>query len=79
LSRSDKDLPSFSWDEAAVSNYGVPLLKITFPNGDVDFAELKTENKDYCVFSGYLKNEPTSYIAMSGVNVKSLFSLSPMV
>ena len=73
MSRSDSDLPAFSWDKAEVSSYGVPLLKIAFPNGEVDFALLEAVNKDYCVFNGYLKYESTSYVAMSGVNLKRLF------
>jgi len=79
LSRGDNDLPTFSWDEAEVSSDGVPLLKIAFPNGEVDFAELNTVNSDHCVFSGYLKHESTSYVAMSGAIVKNLFSSLLMV
>lgn len=66
LARSQNDLPTFSWDEKGVSNSGVPLLQIQFPDGVRDVAELNRVSSESCIFNGYLRNEPSSYVAMSG-------------
>ena len=78
LSNCQKDLPAFTWDEDEVSGFGIPLLKITFPKGEVDFAELQQTTKDHCIFTGFLRNEPTSYVALSGgCPFEDTFEVSP--
>jgi hypothetical protein len=65
------DLPKFSWDEHN-------LLRITFPDGRVDFAELepheviprgpeeRPEDVDGCIYHGYLKQETDVYVSVTG-------------
>jgi hypothetical protein len=60
------NLPSFSWDTEDLSKDGVPLLKIDFPDGAFDYAELKSMSETSCLFNGYLRKEPKSFVVMSG-------------
>lgn len=59
------DLPSFLWDENEVSSSGVPLLKVYFPDGSIDEADLKKVSSEACIFNGYLRKEPSSFVVLS--------------
>jgi len=63
-------------------------LKISFPDGSVDFAELKyfnpipvginerAEDVDSCIYDGYLRLESDSYVTVTGCAFSSSFSVS---
>jgi hypothetical protein len=74
---SSADLPSFEWVDDASS--ALPLLKITFPDGNEDdFAVLKhfdiiptgrnedPATVDNCIYDGYLTNENNVYVTLTG-------------
>jgi len=68
----DGEKPSFAWVEHKTSNYGVPLLKVVYPDmKNADYLHLKQispipkqsgdgikEEEDRCNFEGHLENEP---------------------
>jgi hypothetical protein len=74
---SQTALPSFSW--RAASHNAIPLLRITFPDGDQDdFAVLRrynpipvgpnerAEDVDSCIYDGYLRDESDVYVTVTG-------------
>lgn len=76
---SKTQLPSFEWLKEFAPFSTVPLLKITFPDGNEDdFAVLRSFNPvpagpeerdvdiDPCIFEGNLVNEPESQITLTG-------------
>jgi len=86
---SPTDLPSFKWVSDGSS--ALPLLKITFPDGNEDdFAVLKHfdiiptgRNEDpatvnNCIYDGYLTNEKDVYVTLTGGCAYSeTFDVSP--
>jgi len=66
-----EEVPSFEW-------VSTDSLKINYPNGNADFADLKqynpipvgpnerAESVDPCIFNGYLKEESNVYITLAG-------------
>jgi len=65
------ELPTFEWVDMST-------LKIVYPNGNVDFAPLKSynpipvgpneraEDVDLCIFTGYLTEEENVHITLAG-------------
>lgn len=66
MASANGGLPSFQWDEKEVSLSGVPLLKVFYPNGENDVADLKKVSSEACIFNGHLRKESTSFVALSG-------------
>lgn len=58
-------MPTFQWDETAVSPFGVPLVNIFYPDGDSDVADLRKVSSKACIYNGYLRKEPSSYVVLS--------------
>jgi hypothetical protein len=72
-------VPTFTWLEDQFSPDGIPLLSINFHDGKPnDVAILKQfnpiprqrkereENIDKCIFNGYLRDESTVYVTLTG-------------
>lgn len=79
LVASQTSLPTFQWLNEFAPFSTVPLLKISFPDGNQDdFAILKSynpvpvgvnereEDVDPCIFEGHLLNEPDTQITLTG-------------
>jgi len=79
-----EEVPSFEW----VSS---DSLKIIYPNGNVDFANLKqynpipvgpnerAESVDPCIFNGYLKEESNVYITLTGCPFTNTFQANTII
>lgn len=76
---AQEELPTFTWLSDRTSADGVPLLAVKFPGTDVvDHAHLKPynpiplqpgedpESVDSNIFNGYLENEPTATVTVTG-------------
>ncbi len=72
-------LPTFQWLNEFAPFSTVPLLKISFPDGNEDdFAILKSynpvpagpnereEDVDPCIFEGHLLNDPEAFVTLTG-------------
>ncbi len=73
--------PEFEWVNGA-------SLKIIYPNGNVDFADLKKYNPipvgpnersdavDPCIFNGFLREESDAYITLAGCPFANTFQVT---
>jgi len=75
--QEDHKLPTFSWLNEE-SPFGVPLLKIAFPDGGLDEivffrkfnpipvgANERADSVDECIYNGFLSNEKT-HVTLTG-------------
>ncbi len=78
---NQSETPIFEWVNAA-------SLKIIYPNGKVDFADLKKYNPipvgpnerseavDPCIFNGFLREESKVYITLAGCPFAETFQVT---
>ncbi len=81
----DDVLPSFTWDSAHNSSYGVPQLIIHFPDGGANdsallnkfnpFQAKHNETVDDCIFTGHLRDERVAVTLTGGCPFSDTFEV----